>query len=56
MSKQEIYYRLLEIHKQGKETGCYDSSIFNLILDIEFDIFKGINERSEENGYKNKKK
>ena len=42
ITKQEIYQRLSEIYKQGKETGCYSASIFNLMSDIKFDI-----ERSE---------
>jgi len=49
ITKQEIYQRLSEIYKQGKETGCYSASIFNLMSDIKFDI-----EGSEKNEYQKK--
>ena len=38
MTQQEILDRLLEIYKQGKQTGHFKSSILYLISDIAFDI------------------
>jgi hypothetical protein len=38
MTQKEILDRLLEIYKQGKQTGHFESSIFNLMSDIAFDI------------------
>ena len=38
MNKEEILKRLKEIYRQGKETGHFESSILNLISDIELDL------------------
>ena len=38
MTKKEIYERLKQIYKQGKQTGDFASSLYNLIADMTFDV------------------